>query len=128
MLRRGESRFFEGRDRSNKVGKELSLRRPLDFKKALKEGRRFLSPSFVLYMRKNALSQARFGISISKIHFKLATRRNRLRRIAKEMFKKDLNPCLRGYDLVVASRANAREADFNESIKELKQLMLRLKK
>ena len=107
--------------------KKLRIKSPSDFKKTFKEGRRFLSPRFVLYMRKNALKTARIGVSISKSHFKLATRRNRLRRIAKELFRKEIAPNLKGYDLVVASRAYSKSSNFNEIIKGLKALILKAK-
>ena len=106
------------------------LRKPADFRKVFKEGKRFLSPHFVLYMRKNIVQdaslpdrQARIGISLAKRHFKLATRRNRLRRIAKELFKKELSTRFKEYDFVVASRQTYPRSNINEVSKELKYLI-----
>lgn len=106
------------------------LRRSADFRKVFKEGKRFLSPHFVLYMHKNILRQAcltgrqaRIGIAISKTHFKLATRRNRLRRVMKELFKKELSACFKGYDFVVASRRAYHHSNINKVVKELKYLI-----
>ena len=107
--------------------KEFRLRKSKDFKKVFKEGRRFSSPHFVLYIGKNTLPNARFGISISKSHFKLATRRNRLRRIAKEVFREKVSPNVEGYDFVVASRANYPMSHLNKAAEELKELILRAK-
>ncbi len=107
------------------MGKEGHLREAIDFRKAFKEGKRFLSPHFALYIRKNAVLQARIGISISKRHFKLATRRNRLRRVAKELFREKVTPRFEGYDFVVASRAKVLKANNNEAANELKQLISR---
>ncbi|NQU95697.1 MAG: ribonuclease P protein component [Candidatus Omnitrophica bacterium] len=108
--------------------KEKSLRKPADFKKVFKEGKRLLSPRFVLYVRDNALPQARVGISIAKIHFKLATRRNQLRRAAKETIRQEAGRFIKGCDLVVTSRASTLKPDINESIVELKELIRKLKK
>ena len=106
------------------------LRKPADFRKVFKEGKRFLSPHFVLYMRKNILQDtclsersARIGISIAKRHFKLATRRNRLRRVAKELFKKELSARFKEYDFVVTSRQAYPSSNINEVIKEIKYLI-----
>lgn len=110
------------------------LRKPADFKKVFRGGKRFSSPHFALYMYKDALDkaclpdrqagrQARIGISISKRHFKLATRRNRLRRIAKEWFKRELSPSFKGYDFVVASRRAFPGSNINEAVREMKQLI-----
>ena len=120
---------------------KLCLRRSADFRKVFKEGEKFLSPHFILYAHKNILrqacltgrqapldskhltGQARIGISISKNHFKLATRRNRLRRIVKESFKKELSTCFKGYDFVVSSRRAYPHSNISKVIKELKYLI-----
>ncbi|MEE9500147.1 MAG: ribonuclease P protein component [Candidatus Omnitrophota bacterium] len=102
---------------------KFRLRRSADFRKVFKEGKRFLSPHFVLYMRKNILRQARIGVAISKNHFKLATRRNRLRRVAKELFKKELNVCFKGYDFVVTSRRSYPHSNISKVVKELRYLI-----
>jgi len=109
---------------------KLCLRRSSDFRKVFKEGKKFLSPHFILYAHKNILRQAglagrqaRIGISISKNHFKLATRRNRLRRIVKESFKKELGAYFKGYDFVVSSRRAYPHSNISKVIKELKYLI-----
>jgi len=79
-------------------------------------------------MRGNASSRPRVGVSLAKRHFKLATGRNRLRRIAKELFRTEINPRASGYDFVVASRPSRFRSTPGEAAKELKQLILRLKK
>jgi len=104
--------------------KEQRIRKPSDFRKAYKEGRRFLSPHFVLYVRRNNLPHhARIGVSISKGQFKLATRRNRLRRIVKESFRKGMASRGRGYDFVVASRPGRRSSDIKQAARELQSLV-----
>ena len=100
--------------------KEFCLRRPMDFKKTFNEGKKFFSPHFALYMRKNLLSRTRLGIAISKSHFKLATRRNKLRRVIKELVKNKLSPHFRNYDIVVASRTNYPPSNITAVIKELR--------
>lgn len=110
------------------TGKALSLRKPADFKKAFKEGKRFLSPHFVLYRRESGLPAARIGISIAKKHSKLATRRNRLRRIAREVFRTEV--CLHsgGSDFVLASRSPWPDTNVKAVAKEVKSLLLAQKK
>ena len=103
--------------------KESRLRNPLDFRKAFREGKRFKSPHFALYIRRNSLVEGRFGVSFSKAHCKLATRRNRLRRIAKEEFRNNVAPGFKGYDFAVASRASYRHLDIEKIAGELKQLI-----
>lgn len=101
----------------------LSLKKAVDFQKAFKEGRRFVCPRFVIYVRKNNLVTARFGTAISKRHFKLATRRNKIKRVAKELFRKDLNGQFKGFDFVLASRVAKSSENFNKGLNDLKVLM-----
>ena len=110
------------------TGKALSLRKPADFRKAFKEGKRFLSPHFVLYRRESGLPAARIGISIAKRHSKLAVRRNRLRRIAREVFRTEICSHSEGSDFVLASRSPWPAASAKAAAKEVKDLLLAQKK
>lgn len=103
--------------------KEKRLKKTPDFKKAFREGKRFLSPHFVLYIHKNSLTFPRLGVSISKGHFKFATRRNRLRRVATGVFRTQINPDLSGYDFVVASRRNTPGISIKQATEELRELL-----
>ena len=105
--------------------KELRLRHSSDFKKTFKAGRRFFSPHFALYYKDNDLPNARIGVSISKSHFKLATRRNRIRRVAREVFKEMISAGLKGCDLVVTSRRAWPERDIKKATEEVKTLLAR---
>ncbi|MFH1594680.1 MAG: ribonuclease P protein component [Candidatus Omnitrophota bacterium] len=108
--------------------KHLSLKNSSDFARVFKKGKRFLSERFVLYVCDNSLPESRFGVSIAKIHFKQATRRNRLRRVAKETFRVKVIPVLtKGYDCVLASRASRLPRDIKEACKEIRDLLTRIK-
>jgi ribonuclease P protein component len=100
----------------------LCLKKTSDFRQIFKEGKRFTSPHFVLYMRRSAAPRARIGFSISKEHFKLATRRNKIRRVAKELFR-TRGACLAGHDFVIASRARCPGADIKKALAEIKNLI-----
>ena len=102
--------------------KELRLKRASDFKKAFKKGIRTVNPHFVLYVCENGLQQPRFGVSIAKKHCKLATRRNRLRRIAKELFRQKIAPEGRGCDYVITSRAKCNITPLAETVRNLKNI------
>ena len=105
--------------------KELRLRKKSDFYKVFKDGRRFVGPRFVLYALKTLSGEARLGVSISKIHYKLATKRNRLRRIIKEMFRNEFSSKLKEYDLVVTSRAKPSSYQEGKIQGEVKELFLK---
>ena len=108
--------------------KQVSLKRSSDFRNTFKSGKRFLSPRFVLYMSTNSSPETRLGVSISKSHFKQATRRNRLRRVARECVRSEVSPRLKGYDIVIASRAPSAGADIEKASTELKSLISKIAK
>lgn len=103
--------------------KKFRLKKTPEFKKVYKEGKRFVSPRFVLYMRESTLPDSRLGVSLSKSHFKLATRRNRLRRVTKELFKEKIFPFLKGYDFVLASRGGSQKAKQDTVENDLKRFI-----
>lgn len=105
--------------------KDSRLKKPSDFKRVFKEGRRFSSPHFVLYVRESELPTARLGVSIAKRHFRLATRRNKIRRVAKELFRKELSARPKKRDFVVASRASYPERNIKEALEEIRYLITR---
>jgi len=92
-----------------------------------KEGRRITSPHFALYIKENQLPTARLGVSVAKIHFKLATRRNKIRRKAREHFRKESGRAYKGYDFVLASKAAHPGSNIRLALRELKDLFLRVK-
>ena len=66
-------------------------------------------------------------MSLSKAHTKLATRRNRLRRVARETFRNELLGKLDGHDIVIASRAGFEKIARNVVEGELKELLRRVR-
>ncbi len=98
---------------------KLRLKKPADFKKVFKEGKRLLGPHFGLYIRANRTDTPRLGVSISKTHCKLATTRNRLKRVAKAIFEERIHPLTGGYDFVISSRRRSKDKHMaEEQIKE----------
>ena len=105
------------------MGGSLWLKKPSDFKRVFKGGKRFTSPHFVLYVCKSPFpSGVRLGVSILKSHVKLATRRNRLRRVAKELFRKGLAENFSGYDFAIRSRSKNLGGKVDNVSVELKEL------
>ncbi len=102
-----------------------SLKGPHKFRKVFKEGRKSESPHFVLYARENGLHVNEAGVSISKIHMKLATTRNRMRRIAKTTLRELSRNKEKTCDYVVASRKHCRKEERKAAEEELRALLRR---
>ena len=82
-----------------------------DFKRAFKKGRAIRSPHFVLYLCGNGLDHSRLGFSFSRSRIKLATRRNRLKRIIREIWRREFAPGLKGLDLVLVAKSKPASDD-----------------
>jgi len=86
--------------------KKYFIKASKDYKKIFKEGRRVKGPQFVLYSleRRNSGESPALGISVSKRVVKLATARNRIKRIIREYWRKRPTADLsyRKYVLVVS--------------------------
>jgi len=110
--------------------KKERLARKADFRKVFKEGKRFSSPHFSLYTRNTDRPVSRFACSVAKAHVKLATRRNRLRRVAREEFRVSLASDGQKRDVIIASKKNPGEKTtrMEETSLEIRQLMQRAKK
>jgi len=69
--------------------KALYLKKPGEFKQILKKGKAFRSNFFILYaipFNKDT-SQGRLGISVSKAAVPTAVQRNRIKRLAREIWR-----------------------------------------
>jgi ribonuclease P protein component len=71
--------------------------------------RRSRDPCFTVLFRQNGERRARLGLAIAKKHCRLATDRNRLKRIVRESFRLRQRE-LAGLDIVVLNRPDAANA------------------
>ncbi|WP_341936880.1 ribonuclease P protein component [Marinimicrobium sp. C2-29] len=65
---------------------------------------------FLILARPNGESHSRLGLVIAKKHIRLATRRNRLKRLIRETFRHQ-QPTLGGIDVIVLARKGMDELD-----------------
>lgn len=90
-----------------------------DFQKVFKQtGGRSVDQRLTVLARKNKLGYARLGLAISKRTIKMATGRNRVKRLVRESFRQN-QILLTGLDLVVLSRNAAPQASNSELISAL---------
>ena len=89
--------------RSERLLKSADFRRVYDQKPPVKKG--FLA----LRAAPNGSETTRMGVSISSRVVKLASGRNRLKRLAREAFRKNKGKLRQGFDLVLNVRVNPGE-------------------
>ena len=95
------------------------------FRRVYRSGSSFTNESFVLKTLPNKLGLNRIGFSISLRSIKKAFRRNRVRRLFREAFRKNKAAVKKGFDMVLVVR---KEPAPNFSYKEAGKIFLNLVK
>ncbi|MBX5450356.1 ribonuclease P protein component [Thermogemmatispora sp.] len=104
--------------------RELRLRRSRDFQRVRQQGRSVASKLLVLAWAPTESDQVRVGFVVSRRIFKLATRRNRIKRLLSEAIRPCL-PRLRGVDIVLIPRREALEVDLQTLRADVQTLLRR---
>ena len=90
----------------------------------LRKGKKLFHPLFLLFLLPNHQTQSRLGITVSKKVSKRAVDRNRIKRQAREFFRKNQNT-LPKYDVVMIANPKVAHTD-NKSIQQaLKNIWLK---
>jgi ribonuclease P protein component len=88
------------RQRTGSFTRERRLKGPAEYQQVFRTPCRSTDETFLVIARKNGLDYARLGLIISKKWVKQAVVRNRLKRLARESFRKN-QQLLKGMDVVV---------------------------
>ncbi len=111
--------------RDETFAKKERLIKTKDFRKVYQAGRSFKAGFILLKMLPNAASTNRVGFSISAKSIKRATRRNRIKRLFREAYRKNKKIMKRGFDIVFVVRRDTKRDFF---YKEAEEILLNLSK
>lgn len=100
---------------------EERLRRRKEFDRVYREGKRLYLPYLKILLAPNKLGFSRLGFSVSR-KFGKAVKRNRAKRILREIFRRHKKIFPRGYDLVLTPRPEILTKDQEEIVRDLKRL------
>lgn len=79
------------------------IRRNLEYRRTLKQGASYRDGVFILTIAKNEICHHRLGVSISSSKVPFSSARNRIKRLAREVFRLNKAKLKNGpYDIVVA--------------------------
>ncbi|GHU45151.1 ribonuclease P protein component [Clostridia bacterium] len=98
-----------------------SLKKNKDFQKVYHLGKSKANRFFIMYLLKNGTSTNHFGISVSK-KVGNSVVRHRLARLLRESYRLNETSFLRGFDMVVIVRTQAKDIDFWEAERSLLHL------
>lgn len=95
---------------THRFTKEYRLRQSGDIRLCLKEKKRCASKAFVAICRPNQFKHARLGVVVPKKYFRRAVDRNHIKRLAREIFRRESNR-LPGLDVLILVRSDAPKLD-----------------
>lgn len=100
----------------------MRISSPLDFARAFRRGSRARGSTLVVVIHENGLDHARLGLSIGKVVWKSAVKRNRVRRIFREAFRLEYAGLPTGHDYVLIAAEKRLEPTLEETRSELAKL------
>ena len=89
-----------------------------------RSGKRHHTRHFVLIFKKNGLSFARLGITVSKKTGN-AVQRNRIKRLIREFFRLHRDQFPKGFDIVIAAKRHAISINYSDLTEELSESLTR---
>ena len=113
-------------NRSNNSGsraKKMRLDNSLDFLNCFLKGKRTYTHAFMIQYLENDLEHGRLGIRIAKKKIKKAVERNRIKRIAREVFRKGR---FNGMDMVLVLR-NEQKYQYEKCYEQINEIFKTLK-
>jgi ribonuclease P protein component len=96
--------------------------RSADFERTYKEGRRLTSTSFAVFTLPNSLGHSRLGLTVTR-KFGTAVKRNRYKRIVREIFRKNRGAFGDSRDYVVNIRSGALGRPYADLERDMLQLV-----
>ena len=102
--------------------KEWRINQGKEYRFIYKNGLKIIGRYMIVFLRESQLNKNRFGIVTSK-KIGNAVIRNRAKRQIREVIRKNWNELQPGYDIVVVSRYNIKEANFALIEKDFLRLM-----
>ncbi|MFH1406429.1 MAG: ribonuclease P protein component [Candidatus Omnitrophota bacterium] len=83
------------------------LKQGTEFKSVLERGRRVKKANLAVWAAPNGLAFNRIGVSAPRRNFKLASERNKARRLLKEAYRRNKIKLCRGFDIVIMLKDTA---------------------
>lgn len=109
----------------NILNSEYRVKSKIEFENIIKTGKKISDSYFVIYYKERGLLFSRFGISLSK-KFGNAVKRNRYKRILREIIRKNQNKFKNAYDYIIIMKKNCDGLDYKVIENNLMTLLCKL--
>jgi len=100
-----------------RLKKKGEYRRADTYKKA-----RFITRHLIILVAENSYPHARIGITVSK-KTGIAVRRNRIKRLLREIYRRNKDLFKDGYDYILISRPRGRTPEYGELYREISKAL-----
>lgn len=110
----------------NSFPAKLKIKTSRDFRNILAKGTKTHSENFILYTRPNSLGFPRLGVSVGKKASASSVRRNRMKRVLREVFRQN-KASFSSNDIVFVIKNDVSDKKFSELYSEIKKLAGRIK-
>ncbi|MBW1761216.1 MAG: ribonuclease P protein component [Deltaproteobacteria bacterium] len=102
------------------------LKKRYEFKQAQLSGRRIHTPHFLIVVQPNALQNTRLGITVTK-KVGTAVQRNRIKRVVREVFRRNRQLFPPSHDLVFIAKRGATDIDYGSLLSEVQRAAKKLR-
>ena len=110
----------------NSFPAKFKIKTSRDFRNILTKGTKTHSENFILYARPNSLGFPRLGVSVGKKASASSVKRNRMKRVLREVFRQN-KPSFSSNDIVFVIKNDVSDKKFSELYSEIKKLAGRIK-
>lgn len=110
----------------NSFPAKFKIKTSRDFRNILIKGTKTHSENFILYTRPNSLGFPRLGLSVGKKASASSVRRNRMKRVLREVFRQN-KPAFSSNDIVFVIKNDVSDKKFSEVHSEIRKLAGRVK-
>ena len=101
------------------------VKKRYEFRRAQLSGRRIHTPHFLIVVQPNALHNTRLGITVTK-KVGTAVQRNRIKRVVREVFRRNRSLFPSGFDVVFIAKRDAVGVDYEGVLAEVQRASRRL--
>ncbi|NNK08339.1 MAG: ribonuclease P protein component [Myxococcales bacterium] len=113
------------RGRPERFRRAHRLKKRYEFKRTQLSGRRIHTPHFLIVVLPNAVQNTRLGITVTK-KVGTAVQRNRIKRVVREVFRRNRQLFPASHDLVFIAKRGATEIDYSSLLEEIERASRKL--